>query len=150
MSLLDALSPSGWIGAAAKGLMTGLVGPLFVHLDKVTDTQLDGFKTASGIDLDAYKAATAHEAEMTRLKLEANSWWGPRLLYMVVGGTAALHTGAIFLDSTFTFGTGHYGNLGVPPLPGVYATYEQWVVASLFVISTVGQIPNAVAAWLRK
>jgi hypothetical protein len=131
-------------------IATGIVGPVFTYLGKKQDTTLDGFKTAAGYDVIAFQAAAAHEQEMTKLKLQADAWWGPRLLYMVVGGAAALHTGGVFLDSTFTFGTGHYGNLGVPPLPGIYATFEQWVVASLFVISTVGQIPNAVAAWLRK
>ena len=82
MGILDAVSPAGWIGSAAKGLMMGLVGPLFTHLDKVTDTRLEGFKTAGGYDLEAFQAAAAHEQEMTRLKLQANAWWCPRLLYI--------------------------------------------------------------------
>ena len=141
---------TGGLSTVITSLATGIVGPVFAHLDKKQDMTLEGFKAASAADLPAYQAAADHEVEMTRLKLQADAWWGPRALYMVVGGAMALHAAGVALDSTFTFGTGHYGNLGIPPLPGVYATFEQWVVASLFVVSTVGQIPNAVAAWLRK
>ncbi|WP_131193735.1 hypothetical protein [Lichenihabitans psoromatis] len=140
----------GLITSLLSTVASGIVGPIANVLIKKQDTTLEGFKAAGGYDLEAFKAATAHEEAMARLKIEANAWWGPRLLYMIVGVTAALHTAAIFIDSTFTFGTGHYGNLGIAKLPEVYAGYEQWVVASLFVVSTVGQIPNAVAAWLRK
>ncbi len=140
----------GLITSLLGTVASGIVGPIANVLIKKQDTTLDGFKAAGGYDLEAFKAATAHEEAMARLKIEANAWWGPRLLYMIVGGSMALHASGVALDSTFTFGTGHYGNLGIPPLPGVYATFEQWVVASLFVVSTVGQIPNAVAAWLRK
>ena len=133
-----------------SSLISGFVGPLFTYLNKKQDVTLDGFKTGTGFDLDAYRAATQYDLEVNRLKLQANSWWGPRVLYMLVGGTAALHSAAIFLDSTLTFGTGHYGNLGIPPLPKPYDTYEQWVVASLFVVATVERPLSAVTAWMHR
>lgn len=134
----------------AEGIMSGFVGPLFGWLNKKQDVTLEGFKTAGQIDVQAYQAALAHDIEINRLKLQAGQWWGARLLYMIVGLCACLHTGAVFIDSTLTFGSGHYGNLGVPKLPPDYFAFEQMIIGSLFVVSTVGQLPNAVAAWLHR
>lgn len=133
-----------------SSLISGVLSPLFGWLNKKQDVTLDGFKTAGQIDVQAYQAALAHDLEINRLKLQASSWWGARLLYMIVGLCACLHTAAVFLDSTFTWGTGSYGNLAVPKLPPDYFAFEQMIIGSLFVVSTVGQLPSAVAAWLHR
>ncbi len=132
------------------GLVSGVVGPLFTWLNKKQDAQLAGFQTAAGIDAAAYRAWLDYLVAVGQQKAAANAWWGAKLLYLGVGGTAALHTAAIFLDSTVRLGCGHYGCLAVPPLPTAYADYERVVVYSLFVVSTLGPPASAVTAWLHR
>lgn len=142
---------TGGLGSIINSLASGIVGPIFTYLGKKQDVTLDGFKTAAGLDTEAYKAALEHDVAINQLKLTANSWWGPRLLYMIVGLAAAGHSSAIFLDSTFHIGCDHFGCMAIPKLPPPYDTYEQWVVASLFVVSMAEKPLNALsAAWLRK
>ena len=138
------------ISSLASGLMSGLVTPLFTWLNKKTDDQLAGFQTAAGIDQAAYATFLNYQVAIGAQKAAANSWWGARALYLIVGGTAAAHTAAIFLDSTVKLGCPHYGCLGVPPLPAVYAGYERIVVTSLFVVATLGPPASAVTAWLHR
>ena len=116
------------VSSMFSGLMSGLVGPLITWLNKKQDTQLEGFQTAAGIDQAAYATFMQYQIAIGAQKAAAHSWWGAKALYQLDAGTAALHTAAIFLDSTLRFGCGHYGCLGVPPLPGVYADYERIVV----------------------
>ncbi len=138
------------IASLFSGLMSGLVTPLFTWLNKKTDDQLAGFQTAAGIDQAAYATFLNYQIAMGQQKAAANSWWGARMLYLIVGGTAAAHTAAIFLDSTVKLGCGHYGCLGVPALPPVYAGYERVIVTSLFVVATLGPPASAAAAWLHR
>ena len=139
-----------FISSLASGLMSGFVGPLFTWLNKKQDTSLAGFQTATGQDTVAYQAYLQYQVQVGAQKAAANSWWGAKVLYLLVGGTAALHTAAVFLDSTVRFGCGHYGCLGIPPLPGAYADYEHVVVYSLFVVSTLGPPASAATAWLHR
>lgn len=141
------------LSSVFSGLMSGLVGPLFTWLNKKQDDTLVGFQTATGADTVAYQAYLQYQVQIGAQKAAANSWWGARLLYMIVGGAAALHTAAVFIDSTVRLGCGHYGCLGVPSLPAAptdYASYERMVVYSLFVVSTLGPPASAVTAWLHK
>ena len=138
------------LSSMVSGLMTGLVGPLFTWLNKRQDTGLAGFQTAAGIDQAAYQAFLNYQIAVAQQKAAANAWWGAKALYLVVGGSAAAHTAAIFLDSTVKLGCGHYGCLAVPALPPAYADYERLIVTSLFVVSTIGPPASAVAAWLHR
>ncbi len=138
------------ISSLFGGLMSGLVTPLFAWLDKRQDTQLAGFQTAAGVDQAAYATFMRYQIAIGAQKAAANSWWGARALYLVVGGSAAAHTAAVFLDSTLKLGCGHYGCLAVPPLPATYAGYERVIVYSLFVVSTIGPPASAAAAWLHR
>ena len=138
------------ISSLFSGLMSGLVTPLFTWLNRRTDDQLAGFQTAAGIDQAAYASYLNYQVAVGAQKAAADGWWGARVLYLVVGGAAALHTAAIFLDSTVKLGCGHYGCLGVPPPPAPYADYERLVVTSLFVVATVGPPASAVTAWLHR
>ncbi len=140
----------GAIIGLAQGIVSGLVGPVFTYLGKRQDAQLDGFKSAAGIDQVAYQAYLTYQIQITAAKAAANSWWGARLLYMVVGLAAVLHASAVFLDTTFTFGSGHYGSLAIPKLPEAYFEFEKMIVFSLFVVSTLGAPVSAVASWLHR
>ena len=141
------------VSSMFSGLMSGLVGPLFTWLNKKQDTQLAGFQTAAGIDQAAYATFMQYQIAIGAQKAAANSWWGARVLYLIVGGSAALHTSAVFLDSVpfWTFWGVHVvGSWGVPALPPIYADYERVIVYSLFVVSTLGPPASAVTAWLHR
>ncbi len=138
------------ISSMFSGLMSGLVGPLFTWLNKKQDTQLEGFQTAAGIDQAAYATFMQYQIAIGAQKAAANSWWGARMLYLIVGGAAAAHTAAVFVDSTVKLGCDHYGCLGIPTLPPIYADYERVIVYSLFVVSTLGPPTSAVTAWLHR
>ena len=143
------------VSSMFSGLMSGLVGPLFTWLNKKQDTQLEGFQTAAGIDQAAYATFMQYQIAIGAQKAAANSWWGARALYLIVGGSAALHTSAVFLDSVpwkvWPWWAAHViGSWGVPALPPIYADYERVIVTSLFVVSTLGPPASAVAAWLHR
>ena len=140
----------GMIVSLVQGIVTGVVGPVFTYLGKKQDVTLDGFKAGTDADRQTYAAWLDYQTKIQALKLQASSWWGPRALYMVVGGAAALHCAAVFLDSTVRFGCGHYGCLGVPPAPAPYDTYEAWVVGSLFVTAIAKDPISAATAWLHR
>lgn len=134
-----------------SSIASGIVGPVFTYLGKKQDVTLDGFKTASGLDVTAYQAALDHDVKIQQLKLQATNWWGPRVLYMIVGVAAVMHAAAVFLDTTFQFGCGHYGCLAVPKLPPDYADFERMVVGSLFITALAERpITALTTAWLRR
>ena len=138
-----------WISSVISGLASGIVGPIFTYLGKKEDVTLDGFKSAAGLDTAAYQAALEHDVAIQQLKLQANSWWGPRVLYMIVGLAAVVHAASVFVDSTFRMGCDHYGCMGIPKLPPDYFAFEQMVIGSLFVVSLVEKPINALSAmWL--
>ena len=136
-----------------QGIVTGVVGPVFTYLGKKQDTTLAGFQTATGADQASYQAWLNYQVQITAQKAAANNWWGPRLLYMIVGGSAAFHFAAVMLDSVpfwYVLGSHVVGSWGVPKLPTPYDTYEGWVVASLFVVSLASGPVSAATAWLHR
>lgn len=142
----------GWL-SFISGLLGGLSSfekPVFDWLDKKQDTTLDGFKTGTAADTQALQIVLAHNLEVAKLQLAYNtSWWGPKACYMIVAIPACVHVALVMIDSSFTFGTGHYGNLGVAVLPGIYATFELWVVKSLFVVSALQKVvPSFASLWM--
>jgi len=136
------------IGAIITSIVNGVVGPLFGFLGKKTDTQLEGFKTASGVDVQAYQAFLAYRVEAERARVAANGWWGPRVVFMLIAVPVGLHVAAVFIDTTFTFGTGHYGSMGIPKLPDEYLNTEHLVLQFLFGSAIAGQMTSAIGSWI--
>ena len=141
-----------------QGLVSGIVQPLMSYFGKKQDDTLAGFQTATGADTAAYSAWLQYQVQIGAQKAAANSWWGARALYLIVGGAAALHTCGVFLDSV-PFWTPSISNIwavhavgswAVPALPPIYADYEKVIVTSLFVVSTLGPPASAVTAWLHR
>jgi hypothetical protein len=130
------------IGSIVQSIVQGVVGPLFGYLGKRQEVQLDGFRTATGVDLDAYKAALEAQIETNRIRASANSWIGARIITMVAGVPAAMHFGAVMLDSTFQFGW------GIPKVPTPYDQYEWAIVQSFFIVAPAMPLVSATAAWL--
>lgn len=130
------------LGSIIQGLVQGIVGPLFGYLGKREDVRLDGFRNATGVDLEAYKAALDAHIETSRIRAAANAWIGARVITMVAGLPAAMHFGAVMLDSTFQFGW------GIPKVPAPYDSYEWAVVQSFFIVAPAMPLVSATAAWL--
>src|SRR4051795_7565127 len=87
---------------------------------KKTDSQLEGFKTATGVDAVAFQAYLHATLENNRLVLSQRVWWGARAICLIAGIPASFHFAAVMLDSTFKLGCGHYGCLGIPKIPAPY------------------------------
>jgi hypothetical protein len=84
------------------------------------------------------------QLQLQQLKISANQWIGPRILYMIIGGTAAIHAAAVFIDSTFLL---HWH---IAQCPAPFNTYEGWIIGSLFVTSLAAAPMSAVTAWLHR
>jgi hypothetical protein len=132
------------IGGLVSSIVSGITGPLFGYLSKRQDVQLDAFRNATGVDLEAYKAALDAQIETNRIRASANSWIGARIIIMVAGLPAAMHLAAIMLDSTFQFGW------GIPRIPSPYDRYEWEIVQSFFIVAPAMPIVSATAAWLSR
>ena len=143
------------VSSMFSGLMSGLVGPLFTWLNKKQDTQLAGFQTAAGIDQAAYATFMQYQIAIGAQKAAANSWWGARVLYLIVGGHGGARTRRRCSSTAYPSRlSGACASLRLPrvcpTLPPVYADYERVIVYSLFVVSTLGPPASAVTAWLHR
>jgi hypothetical protein len=132
------------IGALVQSIVSGLAGPLLGYLGKKQEVRLDGFRNATGFDLEAYKAALDAQIETSRFRAAANAWIGARIITMVAGLPAAVHFGAVMLDSTFRFGW------GIPKVPAPYDGYEWAIVQSFFIVAPAMPLVSATAAWLSR
>jgi len=137
---------TGGLGSLVSGVLT----PWLDYKSKTADVDLQGFKTGTAADGDAYKAYLAYRAQVESIRAGEVSWFGPKICLMMVAFPACLHVALVFLDSSFTWGTGHYGALGIPPIPGVYADFEQRVIEFLFGAALAGPMASAASAWLHR
>lgn len=134
----------GLIGRLLGGFGSSLLAPVLTFLSSKAATELDGFKTAAGLDTEAYKAALAAQVQMAQLRAAANTWWGARLVILLAGGSASLHFSAVMLDSTFQFGW------GIPRVPAPYDGYEWAVVQSFFLLAPAMPLVTAASVWLHR
>ena len=129
-------------GSLLGSIGSAVVAPVLGFLTSRATIDLEGFRTAAGLDTEAYKAALAAQGEMARLRAAQNTWWGARLIILVAGGSASLHFAAVMLDSTFRFGW------GVPRCPAPYDGYEWAIVQSFFLLAPAMPLVSAVSTWL--
>ena len=137
---------TGGLGSLVSGVLT----PYLNYKSQTADVDLQGFKTATGTDEKAYETYLAYRTQMESLRAAETSWWGPKLCLMMVAVPACLHVGLVFLDSSFTFGAGHYGSLGIAQLPAAYFDFEQRVIEFLFGAAVAGPMASAASAWLHR
>lgn len=134
------------------GLITaipGLAGKFFDWQAQKANIELQGFSTASGIDLEGYRAYLSAQVETNRLKIAQNSWWGAKLIIMIAGVPASLHFAAVFLDSLPFLG--HVvGSWHIPKVPAPYDGYQWAIVQSFFIVVPAMPVVTAVSAWLSR
>jgi hypothetical protein len=124
------------------------------YQEKKLDTNLDGFKTAAGIDSAAYSAYLQAMVQVNGQKLAANAWWGAKMIIFTAGWTASLQFAAIMLDSMpfwipILMSAPHaVGSWGVPKPPPPYDDYQRQILLSFFIVMPAMPIVSAVAQWL--
>lgn len=145
------------LGFLSGGTFNKLLEAVLGYMAKKGDRELEGFKTAAGIDLEATKAYLNAQIENNRLKLAQQSWWGAKLIILIAGVTSALHFGLIMLDSScpatwgwnIVNGKARGGcGFGFTALPAPYDTYQWAIVQSFFLVMPTMTVANAVATWL--
>lgn len=127
----------------------GLAGKFIDLQAQKVNVTLEGFKAAGVFDLQAYQSWLTAQVEINRMKVAQNSWWGARVIILTVGGAAALHMSAIFLDS-MPFWLHDIGSWGIPKPPAPYDAYERDIVMSFFLVTPVMPVLSAVSAWMAK
>lgn len=132
------------------GILPGLARSALEYFNKKADVELQGYTTGTQADTERLRYYLAAQVETNRLKLAQQSWWGARLIILITGLPAALHMGAVFVDSTFQLGCGSYGCLQVPKIPAPYDTYEYAIVQSFIIITPAQPVLNSFASWLRR
>ncbi len=133
----------------ALKLVPGLFGKFVDWQVQRSNVELQGFTTAAGVDLDAYRAHLQAELETNRLKLAQNSWWGAKLIILMAGVPASLHFAAVMLDSLPLLGHA-VGSWHIPKLPAPYDGYQWAIVQSFFLVMPAMPLVNSVSAWLAR
>ena len=134
LGILNWLSSSAF-GAIANGVVS--------VLNKKTDAKIAEIGAAKETDLAQITAATAAMHEQAALATLRWGWWGTRYLMLAAALPPIVHSGAIYLDSTFKFGW------AVARAPGVYEGQEIQIIATVVGILTVQTIGGGIAGRLR-
>ena len=133
-------------------LVPGVLDSLFKWLGKRAETDLDKFKTATGIDLEAYKAFLIARNETNAHKVALTS--GRYGLILIAFGLAffAAPTGlwwwALTLDSLPLFGH-EIGSWRIAEFPGPNAEIKREIILSFFVTTGALSAAGIGAALLR-
>jgi len=138
----------------ALQLIPGLAEKFLDWQIKRANVELEGFKTATGIDGAAYQAYLNALVETNRMKLASNAWWGAKMIILTAGWPCAIHMAAVMLDSLpfwiplFMDKAHVVGAWGVPSPPPPYDGYQRDIVLSFFIIMPAMPVVSAVAQWL--
>jgi hypothetical protein len=130
------------IGAIAKGVMEGVIGPLFGWLNKKEDVSLEKFKVNGQVDMtlvNAYRAEMALKAELVKDRRKTRAgrieeylfvyplgvWWGAVILYCIIKPWVPWWKPVLALPE------------------GQFMTWAGWMVAAIFAVSKLD-------GWIRK
>jgi hypothetical protein len=133
------------IGGLVNSLIGAVLSPIMAYLNKKQDVGLAEYQAASTEERDGYLAYVTALGASNTAKVAANNWSGAHLMVYAFGLPAVIHWGAVFLVSTFP-------SLGWHPqaLPAVYASAEQMIALSFFVLAPALPIVSSVTQMLNK
>jgi len=131
LSLVNWLSSSAF-GAIANGVVA--------VLNKRTDAQITQIGATKETDIAQIQSATAAMHEQAALATLRWGWWGTRYLMLGAALPPIIHSGAVYLDSTFRFGW------AIARAPGVYEGQEIQIIATVVGILTVQTIGGGIAS----
>lgn len=136
------------------GAIPGLARAALAYFERKQDRELEGFKTATGVDREAFRDYLNASVENNKTRLIANGWWGAKLIILTAGWPASIHMAAVFLDSfawwiPILMSEAHaIGSWGVVKLPAPYDAYQRDIVLSFFIVMPAMPVVSAVATWL--
>jgi hypothetical protein len=109
-----------------------------------------GAAVAMQEDTKAFVSMATSEVQIDALKVQVYGSFTYRVITLFVGLPTALHFTLITLDTIFAsaFLFGH-SVLGVPKLPQPYDQFEWYIIASFFLVHTVGQGTGNLTKWLK-
>ena len=140
--LLSALS---WLSSSA---FAGLANSVVSVINKKADTKVainhDNVTAGEAIDLAQLNASVSKMHEDAALATLHWGWWGSRYMMMAAALPPIIHSGAVYLDSTFKFGW------GIPRAPGVYEGQELSIIATVVGILTVQSIGGGIVSAITK
>jgi hypothetical protein len=134
-----------FIGSLVQSVIGGVLSPIFTYLNKKQDVNLEQFRVASDQERADYLAYVQALGDANKVKVAANNWSGAHFMIYAFGVPPALHWGAVFIASTFT-------SLGwvIPALPAAYASAEQTIALSFFILAPTLPLVSSAANMLNK
>jgi hypothetical protein len=129
---------------AIPGLVSGLLG----YLNKRSDVELQKFVTGTEAERDTKIAgirahAEAYHEQMALAALRWG-WWGTRYLLVAAALPPIIHSGAVYIDSTFRFGW------AIARAPGVYEGQELQIIAAVVGYQVTQTAVGGLMTWLNK
>jgi hypothetical protein len=135
-------------GTFVKVLGDGIVSPVLSYLGQRSNADLQKFTTAVGAERDAQvaliQANMAAYHEQTQLAALRFGWWGTRWLLIAAALPPIVHSGAVYLDSTFKFGW------AIARAPGVYEGQEINIIAAVVGYQVAQTAVGGFMTWLNK
>lgn len=132
----------GFLGSLFAGGIGAILKPVFGFFTSKAMFSMEEFTALTEAQQGEYIAYARAVQSVNASKVAMNSWWGAHLMIYLFGLPAALHWGAVFLDSTFKFGW------GIPALPGAYAGAEMQIALSFFILAPALPIVGALTGLL--
>lgn len=132
----------GFLGSLFAGGIGAILKPVFGFFTSKAMFSMEEFTALTAAQQGEYIAYARAVQSVNASKVAMNSWWGAHLMIYLFGLPAALHWGAVFLDSTFKFGW------GIPALPGAYAGAEMQIALSFFILAPALPIVGALTGLL--
>jgi len=136
------------IGSILSAIFSGIISPIVTAWSNIKTQQLksqvEGFKSAVGGDVELGQAFLSAQLETNKLKLAQQASPGMRWITIGAGTIVLIYFGAIVLDSI-----GHFG-WAIAKLPPPWDGYA-WIILQSFVVLTPAQpILSATAAWIAR
>lgn len=126
-----------WLSSSAFG---AIANGVVAVLNKRTDAQITQIGATKETDIAQIQSATAAMHEQAALATLRWGWWGTRYLMLGAALPPIIHSGAVYLDSTFRFGW------AIARAPGVYEGQEIQIIATVVGILTVQTIGGGIAS----
>jgi hypothetical protein len=131
-----------WLAGKVFGLITGgMLTPIANLFGKYMDAKSSEFAAAVKGDQDVAIAGIQAQAQLASMR------WGSRLeraLYACAAFPPILHSGAVYIDSTFKFGW------NIPRAPGLYEGNEFTIIAAVLGIISARSIGGGFISYLHK
>lgn len=127
-----------------QGLVTGLSGPVSNYFKARLDTNVDAFKTAAGVDQQAYANYLQAWVQVQQVKATQNSAPLAKFVAFATGMVALFYFGAIVFDSVVT----HCHC--IDKMPGQWDADAWTILESFVIVAPVAVLPSAVASWIHR